>query len=721
MAEIPSEAESKRLYDAASYTAAFLPDKSVHQSDERIFHRAGFRYDEARTVLAVTLEGSTLTVRLQLASGDGATLQVRILDSDVLRLFFTLDGVSSAPETHSDMLVPFSGNPVQPMLATDGAAHRLSFGRRTLVLHHAPFGIEILGPEGESQFRTESYDLAGSPLVGTLGFRRTPAGETHGRNEPYLSWKIRPGDRHFGLGEKWNKVEKTSTRATIWASETCGSNSNDLSYKCLPYLLSSRGWGLLLHSSFRSFWEVGSFSYVSGSFLTEDDKLDTFLFFGSDWKALIRTYTALTGRPRPIPRWALGVWMSRCQYENQSQAEAAMDGLRSRGIPADVIHLDPLWMKTHYYFKIGVDACDFVKNDTAYPDLPGLWKKWRQQGFKTCLWVNPYLPEGTEIYEFAKSHNYILKSVHGGTARLSHGEPVGMIDFSNTEARTWWKEKLKQVLREGAAVLKPDYGDRVPEDALFANGKTGKELHNLFLFWFTETCYQACQEVHGYGMVWRRAGYIGSQRYPGTWAGDTRSTWEEMLCCLRGGLSAGFHGEAFWAGDIGGFTGDPPSAELYIRWAQWGLLSPLARFHGANCPREPWYFGEEAVEVVKRYALLRYRLLPYLEQSAQEAYQNGWPLLRHLHLEHPEEPGTEHIDDQYLLGRDLLVAPVFAAGARSRTVYFPTGTWIHVENPQQRWTGPGWHTVPAPLETLPIFRREGADIPMLASAPLHLD
>jgi alpha-D-xyloside xylohydrolase len=694
-------------YDADSYANIPL-EKSVHQTSDRIFHRPGYRYDEAKAVKSVSIKNSVITAKLELDSGATATLILYVWSEDVIRLNFTLDGCSSAIEKTSDMLVAKPVNTPAPILEENGETHTIRVGGRSIVLGGEPFDFQVLDANGSSAFKTESYPLAGSPLVGALGFR-IPALKNE-TPEPYLSWSIRNGEKFFGLGEKWNKVEKSSTRATIWASDTCGSNSNDMSYKSIPYLLSSRGWGIFLHSSFRSFWEVGSFSYVSGSCLTEDDKLDAFLFFGDGIKELIRIYTGLTGRPAMPPKWALGLWMSRCQYMNAGEAEAAMDGLRTRGIPADVIHLDPLWMKTHYYFKIGVDACDFIKNDAAFPDLPGLWKKWRANGFKTCLWVNPYIPEGGEIYDYAASHDYLLKSTCGGLARLSHGEPVGMVDFSNPAAREWWKGKLKELLADGAAVLKPDYGDRIPEDALFHNGKTGRELHNMFLFWFTETCYQACKEVHDYGMVWRRAGYIGSQRYPGTWAGDTRSTWEEMLACLRGGLSAGFNGDAFWAGDIGGFTGPTPSPELYIRWAQWGLLSPLARFHGTNCPREPWHFGDTAVAVVKHYAQLRYRLMPYLVRCAEEACASGLPILRHLHLEYPNEPGTEFIDDQYLLGPDLLVAPVFAAGATERTVYFPAGQWIDFDDASTVYDGPRWHTVPAPLERIPLFRRATAEL-----------
>ncbi len=703
----------KKTYDADSYSSV-LPEKSVHQASERIFHRGGFEYDEVVGAGAAVLNGARLHMKLKLASGSSASFSVEVLSADVLRLNLTLEE-SSEMEKTSDMLVPFKGRIPGIALKQGESSMEFSFGRKTLVVDKSPFVLRIVEKgKDEPIFKTENYPLAGKPLVGALGFRRAKRPDTmtaHPNPEPYLSWSIRNGERFFGLGEKWNKVEKSSTRATIWASDTCGSNSNDMSYKSIPYLLSTAGWGIFLHSSFRSNWEIGDFSYVSGSCHTEDDKLDAFLFFGRGLKDLIGKYTELTGRPNMIPKWALGVWISRCMYEKQSQAEEAMDGFRQRGIPADVVHLDPLWMRTHYYFKIGVDACDFVRNDAAFPDLPGLWRKWRRNGFKTCLWVNPYLPEGSEAYEYAKRHNYILKSSKGGYARLSHGEPVGMVDFTNPAACGWWKGLIKRQLEDGAAVVKPDYGDRVPEDAIFANGRTGRELHNMYLFWFTRACYEACLEVHGYGLVWRRAGYIGSQRYPGTWAGDTRSTWEEMLACMRGGLSAGFNGDAFWAGDIGGFTGPAPSPELYIRWSQWGLLSPLARFHGANCPREPWHFGEKAVEVVRHYAKLRYRIMPYLLECANESCATGIPMMRHMHLEFPDDPGTEWIDDQFMLGPDLLVAPIFLEGARGRKVYLPTGSWVEFEGARKRLEGGRWHEVPAPLERIPIFARSGARIP----------
>lgn len=705
--------DSTPTYSSESYASAYLPERSIYQSDARIFHRGGFTYDYVASVSGVRATPSACELQLTLHSGAPACLRIIPYAAGTLRLHFFEGGVSF--DETSPMLVTAAHAKPAWRVRQNAARVTISFGAYQIFITKNPFSLAVSTASGDPVFALDTEKIAGAFVCGPLGFRRAPSAA-----EPFLSWRILNDEHFFGLGEKFCKVERTSTRATIWASDTCGSNTTDMSYKSVPVLFSTRGWGLMLHSSFRSFWEIGTFSYTAGACLSEDSKLDAFLFLAPSLKELLGLYTALTGRPAMPPRWALGVWMSRCQYASRAQVDDVLQRLRKERIPCDVIHLDPLWMKTHYYYKIGVDACDFVRNDEAFPDQPRMFREFLQQGFHTCLWINPYLPEDTPIYAEAAARGFLLRDINGGIARLEYGQPVGMVDFTNPAAKAWWKDHLKHCLRDGAAVLKPDYGDRVPETALFHNGRTGREMHNLYLHLYSETAFEAALEVHGQGIVWRRAGYIGTQRYPGTWAGDTQVSWEGMRCCLRGGLSAGLTGEAFWTSDIGGFCGPQPSPELYIRWAQWGLLSGLSRFHGTS-PREPWEYGPRALAIVRHYAQLRYRLIPYLLAAAHDSVQSGIPMMRHLALEFPDEPNVETIDDQYLLGPDLLIAPVLMEGARSRAVYVPRGTWRLLEQPRLACTGPRFHHLRAPLARIPVLVRPAAVIPRYQTAPQHLN
>ena len=689
---------------------------SLVTDDLRIFDRSDFVYETVQSVEDARMAGNVMVCTLKLRGGrrgqatEGSMkLSVECVADGVFRLK-GWRGAARFDEV-SDMLAVSALPALKARLASSKGAWTLRAGKNAVRVTADPFDVQLLDAKGRVLWCLETQDRRVTP---PLGWRTRGA-----RSHPYLSWRIRNDEHLFGLGEKWNKVEKTGTRATIWEADTCGLSTTDLSYKAVPVLLSDQGWGMALHSSFRNFWEVGSFNYTSGSFLTEDDKLDLFLFAAPTLKGLLRKYTDLTGRPPMPPKWAMGVWLSRCAYKTAKEAQAAARGMRKRRIPVDVVHLDPPWMKVHYYPLIGVDACDFDWNERDFPDRAAMFRRFAEDGFSVCIWINPYLPEGVPIYEEAKALGHLVKDRAGNPARNEHNQPVGMVDFTSPAAREWWKDHLKELLRDGASVFKPDYGERVPEDCLFANGRTGAEMHNLYLLLYNKAAFEANQEERGESIVWGRSGYIGSQRMAGTWAGDTQTHWRAMKCCLRGGLSAGLTGFAFWSHDIGGFVGAKPSPELYVRWAQWGLLSPLSRFHGTT-PREPWEYGPEAERIVARYCRLRYALVPYLLAAGEEHCRTGVPIMRHTALEFPAEPNAYTLDEQYFLGGDLLVAPVLTEGARSRTVYLPEGTWTDFHDPLKTYAGGRFVQVPAPLARMPLLVREGAVIPRLPGNPQHL-
>ncbi len=684
------------------------PDRLL-TDDRRIFDRADCRYDRVVSATGGGFADGVMRVELRLASGRHASLSVEAVADGTLRLK-VWSGRARFEET-SPMIAVEELPPQQARYRETEDAFTFAAGKHRFRVEREPFAAYLFDTDGHVFWRVETQDQMVAP---PLGLRASPQGE-----HPFLSWRIENDERLFGLGEKFNKVEKTGTRTTIWTADTCGLNTTDLAYKGVPVLFSTRGWGMMLHSTLRSFWEVGSVSYISGSLLTEDDKVDLFLFAAPSVKALIQKYTDLTGRPLMPPKWAFGVWLSRCQYRSRQETEHAVAGMRERRIPCDVVHIDPMWMKTHYYPVIGVDACDFDWNEEGFPNREEMFRRFAEDGVSVCLWINPYLPEGTRIYKEAAANGYLVKDGGGRPARNEMGQPVGMVDFTNPAAREWWKDHLKALLRDGAAVFKPDYGERVPADCVFHNGKSGADMHNLYLLLYNQAVYEATEEEAGRHLIWGRSGYIGSQRYPGTWAGDTQVKWSAMKCCLRGGLSAGLTGFSFWSHDIGGFTGPKPSAELYTRWAQWGLLSPLSRFHGTT-PREPWEYGPEAERIVARYCRLRYSLVPYLLAAAEESCRTGLPMMRHMALEFPGEPNVHTLDDQYMLGGDLLVAPVLVEGDRSRTVYLPDGVWSELDRPTTTHAGPGFAELSAPLSRIPVLVREGAVIPRLAGRPRHL-
>ena len=514
-----------------------------------------------------------------------------------------------------------------------------------------------------------------------------------------ISWELESGEHLYGLGERFTAFDLRGKRHVLQAMDPIGNNSSFRSYKPVPFLLSSAGYGVFINTASRVLFDARGDRCLAAC----RGPLDMWIVNGTP-KEIITEYTELTGRPPLIPKWALGLWISRCMYPNRKYVEQAIEAMREEGIPCDVVSLDPLWLK-HRLFYLR-DSTTFVWDEKRFPNPGEMIRQFAEKGIKVCLWINPYIPLLLPIFREAKSRGYLV--ARRGRTALTQDGPSAVVDFCNDEAVDWYKEKTAALIRLGVKALKTDYGEAVPEDV---NCKKYPKnyVHNLYPLLYNRAVHQTFEELGEEGVLWARSAWAGSQRYPVHWSGDSKCNWHDLRHVLIGGLNFSLSGFAYWSHDIGGFIGFP-SRELYIRWAQFGLFVSNARLHGIT-PREPWVFGGKALEVFRHYAKLRYRLIPYLYTACYIASKTGHPVLRPMVFEFPSDVNTYELTEQFMLGGDLLIAPVLEKGKREKRVYFPEGRWVDWHSLRE-YEGPGFQEVSVPLERLPLFARKRSIVPL---------
>lgn len=668
-------------------------------SEHSIFNHDKWQFDPVIKIDSWSLKQNLVTFDLILESGQKAHMSIEFLSQDVLR--FRVHRNAKFIDQESPMTVQCEWTPTTLKQTKQDGCVIISSPALQLKFQLDPFTLEVFDANGDVLQRFYQYGSIKAFFPSyALGFQNRHDEESR----IFAGFELQADEHIYGLGEKYGALDKRGYRVVNWQSDTTG-NCWDRAYKNIPFFMSSKGYGMFIHDSHRIEYEFGSETYTSYSFALENEQLEYYFFYGPSFKKLIGTYTVLTGRAPMPPKWSFGLWMSRYGYENWEQVKSIADGMRSRGIPCDVIHIDPFWMRKGHY-------CDLEWDEEAFPQPKKWLKELRDMGIKICLWEQPYVPIRTEMYRDGEANGYFVKNSKGQTYIIHDFEtkPTAIVDFTNPDAVTWYQTKHRKLLEQGVSVFKPDMGEALPKDAVLHIGKTGSEMHNLYPLLYNKTVFEACKaHSEENAVVWGRSGYAGSQRYPLNWSGDPFSTFNEMACVLRSGLSYGLSGVPFWSHDIGGFQGDKPSPELYIRWAQFGLLSSHSRAHGCQ-PREPWEYGEEAVRIFKKFVDLRYQLLPYLWMCADEATKTGLPVIRAMMLEFQDDPTTATIDLQYMLGPYLLIAPVFNEEGNVQ-VYLPEGLWTDFWS-KETLHGPVWLKQRVPLDKLPIYIRENSIIPM---------
>lgn len=511
------------------------------------------------------------------------------------------------------------------------------------------------------------------------------------------------GEYVYGLGERFGAFAKNGQVVDIWNED--GGTCSEQAYKNVPFYVSNRGYGVFVDSPDRVSFEVASEVVSRVQFSVPGEVLEYLVIAGPTPADVLNRYTDLTGRPPAVPDWSYGTWLST-SFTTDYDAETVLsfvDGMAERGLPLSVFHFDCFWMR-------GFHWVDFVWDPDTFSDPEGLIRDLHDRGLKVCVWINPYIAQQGELFEEGRQAGYLVRRPDGSVFQWDQWQAgMALPDFTNPEATAWYTGKLRTLLDMGVDSFKTDFGERIPTDVVWHDGSDPQRMHNYYTHLYNKAVFELLREVRGEGeaVLFARSATAGGQQFPVHWGGDNESTFVSMAETLRGGLSLAMSGFAYWSHDIGGFEGTPDT-EVFKRWIAFGMLSSHSRFHGSGSYRVPWLFDEEAVEVTRVFSRLKLSLMPYLAAAAVEAQERGTPMMRPMVLAFPEDPACATIDTQYMLGPDLLVAPVFSADGEV-SVYIPDGVWTHLLT-HQTVTGPRWVRETHGPMSLPLYVRPGAVI-----------
>jgi alpha-D-xyloside xylohydrolase len=586
---------------------------------------------------------------------------------------------------------------------TGGHQYTSTYGSVTVLEN--PWHVEIRDAKGKLLTKTIHHqDNAEASYTPVMPFSFVRRAEDYSRSMS-AAFALSPDEKIFGCGESFTQFNKRGQKVVLWGDDANGIQ-NETMYKPIPFFMSSRGYGMFMHTSSPITCDFGKYFNAVNSMLIGDDALDLFVFVGEP-KDILDEYTNLTGKAAMPPLWSFGFWQSRITYFSEKEGREVAAKLRENKIPADVIHFDTGWFTTDW-------RTDYKFAPARFNDPKGMISDLKKDGFHISLWQLPYFTPQNKLFPELVEKGLVVKDAKGN---LPYEDAV--LDFSNPKTVIWYQEKIADLLKLGVGAIKVDFGEAAPANGLYYSGKTGFYEHNLYPLRYNKAVADITKKVSGDNIIWARSTWAGSQRYPLHWGGDAENTDDAMAAELRGGLSFGLSGFSFWSHDIGGFVLKTPE-ELYKRWAAFGMLTSHTRSHGAP-PKEAWEYSPQFLKDFRMADEMRYKLMPYIYAQAKQCTEKGLPMVRALFVEFPNDPGSWLIDNEYMFGADMLVAPMFEAGTE-RNVYLPTGKWIDYQSGQV-YTGGGWNVIKAGPVQAVVLVRDGSVIPhiKLAQSTAQMD
>lgn len=540
-------------------------------------------------------------------------------------------------------------------------------------------------------------------------------------NQPVEVIKENFGDEKFyGLGDKTGHLNKKNYRYEMWNTDdpTPHVESFETLYKTIPFLITLRGnfsYGLFFDNTHRSFFDMGKENRDYLYYGAEGGNINYYFIYGPQVKKVVKDYNNLTGST-PLPQlWTLGHQQSRFSYDSEERVREIADKFRKKDIPCDVIHLDIDYMDGYRVF---------TWDQNKFPDFKKMINELHEDGFKVVTIIDPGIKKDKnyKVYNECLNNDYYITD-EDGIAYVNEVWPGECIypDFTDQACQNWWGENHNQLIEAGVDGIWNDmnepasFNGSLPDNVRFKNnGKPilHKEAHNIYGHLMSKSTYNGLKKItKKRPFVITRACYAGSQKYSTVWTGDNQSLWEHLRMSLPMLMNLGISGFSFAGTDIGGFGFDT-TPELLTRWYQASLFAPLYRNHSSQGTRdqEPWAFDKNTEEIIKKYIQLRYKFIPYIYDLIQKESENGLPVIRPLFLDYENDPNTYNLNEEYLAGENILVAPVVAQGEKNKKVYLPQGKWIDYWTGEE-YKGKNYIIKSAPADILPIFIKKGSIIP----------
>lgn len=511
------------------------------------------------------------------------------------------------------------------------------------------------------------------------------------------------GEYIYGGGERFTPFIKNGQSIDIWNED--GGTASNISYKNIPFFLSSKNYAIFINTPDRISVEIGSEKVEETQFSVSDEELEYVIIYGKTPAEILDRYTQLTGRPALLPPWSFGLWLSTSfttDYDEKT-VNFFIDEMFRRNIPLSTFHFDCFWMKEFEW-------CGLEWDKDLFPDPKGMLQRLHDKGLKVCVWINPYIAQKSVLFDEGMNKGYFLKRPDGKVYQRDEWQAgMALVDFTNPAAYKWYAQKLENLLDMGVDCFKTDFGERIPEDVEYFDGSFPRAAHNYYTYLYNQCVFGLLEQKRGKGeaILFSRSACSGGQSFPVHWGGDCNSNYNSMAESLRGGLSLVCSGFSFWSHDIGGFENNSPP-DLYKRWVAFGLLSSHSRLHGSTSYRVPWNYDEESSDVLRFFTNLKCSLMPYIYSAAVLAHQKGTPVMRPMFFEF-DEPTCKYLDRQYMLGQNILVAPVLS-DSNICEFYLPEGNWTHYLS-GEKLTGGKWYKKEYDFFSLPMYVRQDSIIP----------